>query len=156
MSTSRFPPVPDGLETGRISDIANRLNSSTIHFTRYLRAVRHSDGLTFDRRSLLSLLVFGGPQRMTEIARRELISVPAASRMVSALEDLELAERIPDPDDGRGVIVGATDRGRALMDTARAERVAALVESLAGLDNDDLDVLSRAAELMNQIATRAA
>jgi DNA-binding MarR family transcriptional regulator len=144
--------VPASLEANALSDIANRLNSSTIHFTRYLRSIRHSDELTIDRRSLLSLLVFGGPQRMSEIARRELISVPAASRMVSALEELGLVARSPDVEDGRVVIVRATERGIELMDVARAERVAVLVEALAELDADELAVLSRAADVMNGIA----
>ncbi len=152
MSRCSFPPVPAGMRDDRLHDVANRLNSSTIHFTRYLRSLRHSDDLTIDRRSLLSLLVFGGPQRMSEISRRELISLPAASRMVSSLEGSGLVERQPDPSDGRAVIVAATDAGQKLMDVARSERVGALAGRLERLSDNDLEVLSRAADIMNQLA----
>jgi DNA-binding MarR family transcriptional regulator len=149
---SVFPPIPAQLPDDLRHDVANRLNSSTIHFTRYLRNLRHSDDLTIDRRSLLSLLVFGGPQRMSEVARKELISLPAASRMVAAVENLGLVERLRDPSDGRAVIVAATDEGRRLMDTARAERVAALAARLQDLNDEQLAILSRAADLMNELA----
>lgn len=156
MSHTDFPPMPEGLDRDKLHDVANRLNSSTIHFTRYLRGLRHGDGLTLDRRSLLSLLVFGGPQRMTDIARRELVSLPAASRMVASLEDLGLVERQPDPTDGRAVLISASPAGRAQMDVARGERIEALAVHLAGISRSDLDVLSQAADIMNAIAMDAA
>jgi DNA-binding MarR family transcriptional regulator len=152
MSRFDFPPVPAGMRNDRLHDVANRLNSSTIHFTRYLRSLRHSDDLTIDRRSLLSLLVFGGPQRMSEISRRELISLPAASRMVSSLQELGLVERQSDPSDGRAVIVSATDAGQNLMDVARSERVGALAGRLQRLSSDDLELLGLAADIMNRLA----
>ncbi len=152
MSRSPFPPIPSGMENDKLHDVANRLNSSTLHFTRYLRTLRHSDDLTIDRRSLLSILVFVGPQRMTEIARRELVSLPAASRMVSSLEELGLVERQRDPSDGRAVVVSATERGRQVMELTRSERVGALVERLQRLSEAELDVLHRAAGMLSEIA----
>lgn len=156
MSRSDFPPIPDGMDRDKLHDVANRLNSSTIHFTRYLRSLPHSDGLTMDRRSLLSLLVFGGPQRMSDIARRELVLLPAASRMVSSLAELGLVERRPDASDGRVVVVAATAVGRDLMDVARGERIEVLAVRLAQLSDADLDALSRAAEIMNTVALDSA
>jgi len=57
--------------------------------------------------------------RPSELATRARITRQAVTKVVDELERLELVRRDPDPDDGRGVIVRYTDRGRAGLDIAR-------------------------------------
>ncbi|HXO08857.1 MAG TPA: MarR family transcriptional regulator [Solirubrobacteraceae bacterium] len=54
----------------------------------------------------------------------------AITKLVDELERLDLVRRDPDPDDGRGVIVRYTDRGRAVLAIAR-ERMLVLERGYA-------------------------
>jgi DNA-binding MarR family transcriptional regulator len=57
--------------------------------------------------------------RPGELAARARISRQAVTKIVDELEALDVVRRDPDPDDGRGVIVRYTDRGRAGLDIVR-------------------------------------
>ena len=46
-----------------------------------------------------------GPLRLSELARREAVSVPTMSRVLAALDEQGLVVRTPDPQDARGVLV---------------------------------------------------
>jgi DNA-binding MarR family transcriptional regulator len=57
--------------------------------------------------------------RPGELAARARITRQAVTKIVDELERLDVVHRDPDPDDGRGVIVRYTDRGRAGLDIVR-------------------------------------
>src|SRR3954464_15658557 len=57
--------------------------------------------------------------RPSELAMRAGITRQAVTKVVDELERLDVVRRDPDPDDGRGVIVRYTDRGRAGLDIVR-------------------------------------
>jgi DNA-binding MarR family transcriptional regulator len=69
----------------------------------------HGDEITPARQSLLSVIVFGGPVNVSELARAENVSVPAVTRMLDALEADGLAHREPSEDDRRAVNVLPTE-----------------------------------------------
>ena len=54
-----------------------------------------------------------GPIRLSELNRRVLLSQPALSRMVDRLVARGLVSREQDESDGRGVLLGLTEEGRA-------------------------------------------
>ncbi len=106
--------------------------------------MRHSDtwlvplGLTWETFSVIaSLRRAGEPFQMnpTELQRMSLLTSGAMTNRIDRVEALGLVERLPDPVDGRGVIVKLTTKGRALADQA----IAAHFEGLA----DVLGVLPR-------------
>jgi DNA-binding MarR family transcriptional regulator len=51
--------------------------------------------------------------RPSELAAHAGITRQAVTKVVDELERLDMVRRDPDPDDGRGVVVRYTDRGRA-------------------------------------------
>jgi DNA-binding MarR family transcriptional regulator len=53
------------------------------------------------------------PIRLSELNRRVLLSQPALSRMVDRLVERGLVQRDADQSDGRGVLLGLTEEGRA-------------------------------------------
>ena len=57
--------------------------------------------------------------RPGELAAHAGVTRQAITKLVDELERLDLVRRDPDPDDGRGVIVRYTDRGRAGVAIAR-------------------------------------
>ncbi len=132
--------------------IADRLHSAAIHLLRRLRRTDADAGLTGPQASALSVLVFGGPAKLTDLAAAEQVRAPTMSRLVSDLEVLGLVERRAAAGDRRAVLVAATDRGRALLDEARAARLGALTASVAQRTPEERALLATAAVLLAQIA----
>ena len=62
--------------------------------------------------------------RPSELAAHAGVTRQAITKLVDELEQLDLVRREPDPDDGRGVIVRYTDRGRAGVAIARKRMLA--------------------------------
>jgi len=70
-----------------------------------------ASGLTPERLSLLSVLVFAGPMPMSRLAAVEGVSAPAITRIVTALETDGLVIRRTVSEDRRRVEVVRHDRG---------------------------------------------
>jgi DNA-binding MarR family transcriptional regulator len=134
-----------------LESLASRLNSAAIHLVRRLRRADESLGVTPARLSALSVLVFGGPSRISDLAAAEQVAGPTMSKIVMGLEAAGLVSRRPDPDDRRAVILNATARGRSLMERGRAQRVDRLASELATLSAADLSTLNRAARILSAL-----
>ncbi|MEV5561090.1 MarR family transcriptional regulator [Nonomuraea wenchangensis] len=89
--------------------------------------------LSITAMSTLANLERLGPRRLTELAAIEGVTQPAMTRLVSRLEREAMAERLPDPDDGRVVLVAVTQHGRAELARRRAVQAKRLAELLAEL-----------------------
>lgn len=131
--------------------VADRLHSAAIHLLRSARREDPASGLSPARLSALSVVVYGGPLALGELAAAEQVRPPTMTRLVSALEEAGLVAREPDPADGRVTRVRATGEGRRLLDEGRRRRVAYLAERLAGLPPRDLDTLAAAGNLLLEL-----
>jgi DNA-binding MarR family transcriptional regulator len=89
-----------------------------------------------------------GPLSPSELADREQIKRPTATRIVRHLETAELVERIRDPEDGRASILSATGQGRAHLRRLRERKTAYLARRLAEMSAEDRRTLERAAALL--------
>jgi DNA-binding MarR family transcriptional regulator len=134
------------------TDVADALHSAAIHLLRRVRKEDDRTGISPGRLSALSVLVFGGPMRLTDLARAEHVKPPTMTRIVAALEADRLAQRKSDSSDARSVQIRATARGIRLMGEGRRRRVAKLAEALSAISRDDLAVLDRAAALIEQVS----
>jgi DNA-binding MarR family transcriptional regulator len=135
----------------RLVQAADGLHSLAIHL---LRAVRRGDaesGVTAPHLSALSVLVFGGPRTIGELAAAEQVRAPSMTRIVDNLERAGLAARERDPADGRVVRVRATDEGARILHEARARRVAALAARLGELSENELSALGRTTEVLERV-----
>lgn len=140
--------------SARATDVADRLHSAAIHLLRWLRREDERSGLSAPRLSALSVIVFGGPISIGELAAAEQVRPPTMTRLVAALESEGLVVREGDAADGRVTRVRATPKGRALLMAGRARRVSALADALGDLDAEDRIVLARAADLVERLANR--
>jgi DNA-binding MarR family transcriptional regulator len=138
--------------TLRPEDVADRLHSAAIHVLRVVRREDAATGLTAARLSALSVLVFGGPRTVGELAAAEQVRSPTMSRLVAELEAEGLVERRPSTDDRRAVTVTATAAGERILHEGRRRRVASLAERLEGMAAGDLEVLDHAAAMMEALA----
>ncbi|HKP74962.1 MAG TPA: MarR family transcriptional regulator, partial [Longimicrobiaceae bacterium] len=88
-------------EAERVERVADRLHSASIHLLRRVRRRDEESGITAPHLSALSVLVFGGPCTLGELAEAEQVRPPSITRIVRNLEAQGLVERAADPDDGR-------------------------------------------------------
>src|SRR6516162_10134356 len=134
-------------------ETADRLHSAAIHLLRRLRVRDSASGIGPAQLSALSVLVFGGPRSLGELARAEQVRPPTMSRIVSGLERSGLVER-KTTDDKRRVRLEATARGTRILEQGRQRRVQALAEGLAGLSESELQQAARLAELLEQLVRK--
>jgi len=127
------------------------LNSAAIHLLRRLRKEDRALGISAARLSALSVVVFGGPLTLGELAAAEDVTPPTMTRLVAALEAEGLIARASDPGDGRVVRVRATAKGRRVMERGRARRTESLAAQLAALSPDQLDTLEHATAILEAL-----
>jgi DNA-binding MarR family transcriptional regulator len=142
--------VPGAIAPAPVA-VADRLHSAAIHLLRRLRVADAATGLTAPRLSVLSVVVFGGPQTITSLAAAEQVRLPTMTRLVQGLERDRLVTCSPDPADRRRTIVRPTARGTKLLHEGRARRVEQLATQLARLNSTDVACLERAATLLESL-----
>ena len=130
--------------------MANELNTTAIHALRRARVSDPDSGLSPERLSVLSVLVYAGPRTMGDLANTEQVTRPAITRIVDALEEAGLVNREPSATDRRVVLVRATPAGRAILEDARRRRVETLAAVLEGTSADELERLSQALAIVRR------
>lgn len=137
-------------------DVADRLHSAAIHLLRNAAKPDVLSGQGPARLSALSVLVFGGPRTLGQLAAAERVKPPTMSRIVAGLKRAGLARIQADPKDARKIHISVTAKGERLLQEARRRRILALAKTLEGLEAEDLDTLSRAAEIIEGTLRRPA
>lgn len=131
--------------------LADRLHSAALHLLRRLRRVDEASGLSGPAASALSVLVFGGPQRMGDLARIEQVRPPTITRVVRELKARGLVRTAPDAADRRVRRVRATSTGHAVMQRGRSRRVRVLTSALGALDATEVAALERVVGALERI-----
>jgi DNA-binding MarR family transcriptional regulator len=133
------------------SELADRVHSAAIRLLRLLRREDPASGIGAARLSALSVLVFGGPRRLGELADLEQVRPATMSRIATGLERLGLATREPDPGDGRAHRLRATTRGREQLHRARRRRVRLLALRLQALDAGKRAALEQGTQVLEEL-----
>ncbi len=131
--------------------VADRLHSASILLLRRLRKVDVAAGHSPARLSALSVLVFGGPRTLGELAANEQVKPPTMSQIVRGMETAGLVRRRRVANDARAVRLEATARGRQILQRGRARRIELLADLMRGLTKESVGRLGDAAALMEQI-----
>ncbi|HEY0451509.1 MarR family transcriptional regulator [Actinophytocola sp.] len=134
------------------------VSSALEELTRLFRRLAPQGGLSLTAAATLASLDRRGPARLTELATQEGVSQPAMTQLITRLQDAGLAERLPDPEDGRVVRVHLTDAGRAKLAHRRAvrtERMASLLERLTDAEQRRLAAALPAIESLTRLAADA-
>jgi len=145
---------PSGLSREDIDrkgvELADLVHSTAIHLLRRLRVRDRESGVGPAQLSALSVLVFGGPKSLRELAEAEHVKPPTMSRIVSSLQRARLVRRHR-TEDGRRIRLEATPRGVTLMWEGRRRRVELLANALAELSQTERDRLRESAEVLQGI-----
>ena len=148
MPSRRSIPSPHSKINADVLMVADRLHSAAIHL---LRRVRQQDVVTGEgpaRLSALSVLVFGGPKTLGELAAAEQVKPPTMTRIAAGLARSRLAEITPDPHDARRMQIRATPKGTRLLQQARERRIAELASQLNRLPSAELATVGDAVEIL--------
>ncbi|HUA02693.1 MAG TPA: MarR family transcriptional regulator [Solirubrobacteraceae bacterium] len=94
------------------------------------------------------------PRRITELAAEERVTQPAITLLVNRLEERGWVKRVPDPSDRRAVLVSLTPVGSEVFEQLRAEYRALLHEEMAMLDDDEVETLAAAVEILDRLIAR--
>ncbi|WP_328604656.1 MarR family transcriptional regulator [Amycolatopsis sp. NBC_00345] len=132
--------------------LASRLRLAVVRLNRRLRAQRVGEDVTLTQVAALSTLYKCGALTPGQLAAKEGVQPPSMTRVIAALEEMGFVERRPHPTDGRQAIVELSEDGLAYVRKAISVREAWLDRQLAELGEEELEVLSRAAEIIDRMA----
>jgi DNA-binding MarR family transcriptional regulator len=133
-------------------EAADRLHSAAIHLLRRLRIRDRETGVGPAQLSALSVLVFGGPKSLAQLAEAEQVKAPTMSRIVAGLLRAKLVHRRTDKQDRRAVVIQATEKGTRIMQEGRRRRVEALAAAVRGLPQKEIAQLREAAQVMEHLS----
>ncbi len=130
--------------------VADRLHSAAIHLLRRLRVRDRESGIGPAQLSALSVLVFGGPRSLSELAEAEQVRPPTMSRIVVGLERTGLVRRHA-TEDGRRKRLEATGKGIKVLWKGRARRVESLAAALSSLSTPERLKLGELTAVLEQV-----
>jgi DNA-binding MarR family transcriptional regulator len=139
-------------EPADADSLAIDLRTAVMRTSRRLRVEATGEIITPGQYTVLALLNGNGPSTLRALADSEHVQAPSMTRIVNALADQGFVSRAANPDDGRQVRVEITDAGRAVLAEARNQRTAWLAQRVAGLSEEDRQILSRAAHIMQEMS----
>ncbi|GAA2815552.1 hypothetical protein GCM10010470_58770 [Saccharopolyspora taberi] len=99
--------------------------------------------------SLLLMVDEHGPLRGMDVADRTRLDKSTVSRQIATLVELDLLERVPDPDDGRARRIQLSELGRARLEQVRNQRRRHLHGQFASWTTQDLKDMARLLNKLN-------
>ncbi|HYJ54676.1 MAG TPA: MarR family transcriptional regulator [Mycobacterium sp.] len=142
-------PEPQARE---LASELQRVLSKVYSVLRHTGRTSTSGDLTLAQLSILLTLLDQGPIRMTDLAAHERVRTPTTTVAIRRLEKLGLVKRSRDPSDLRAVLVDITPEGLAQHRESLASRQAHLAALLSKLNEDELELLTKAIAPLERIA----
>jgi DNA-binding MarR family transcriptional regulator len=133
----------------QVEGIVDRINGLSRRFKRNLNDTVAEHGFAYQDWEVLGALRRGGPpfrRSAGELAKISELSSGAMTNRLDRLEEAGLVERLPDPNDRRGVLVGLTKAGQDAWKKstgAVAAREALIAGALNRREQEQLNTLLR-------------
>lgn len=122
---------------------ASRLRLALVRLSRRLRHLADA-GITPSQLSALATLDRLGPMPLRDLAAVERVGASTLTRIVAALEEEGLLERVTDPADRRCSLANVTPAGATLLGEARERGTRHLAERIDSLSAADAEALAAA------------
>jgi DNA-binding MarR family transcriptional regulator len=130
--------------------LAGRLRLAIARTARRLRQ-EAGGGLSPTLTAALAGIERHGPLTPSELATRERVQRPTATKLVARLEADGLVTRTADPEDGRSFLIAITPVGGERLRAIRTRKDAYLATRLRKLPADDRATLERAAGILERM-----
>jgi DNA-binding MarR family transcriptional regulator len=139
-----------GAVTATDAETAAQLRVVIARLARQLR--QHGPGdLTLSQWSALATVEQHAPLRIGDLADRERVSAPTATRLVAMLAEAGLLDRTSDPADRRSAYVALSQQGKEKLEWTRSVRTASLATRISELPDGDADRLRELLPLLEQL-----
>ena len=136
--------------TSSVSGLAVGLRLAVTRTARRLRQ-EAGGGLSPTLAAALATVERHGPLTPSELATRERVQRPTATKLIARLEAEGLVARTADPVDRRSSLIAASEAGRVLLADLRSRKDHYLEQRLRALDAADRATLARAADLLEHL-----
>jgi DNA-binding MarR family transcriptional regulator len=133
-------------------ELVTRLRGVISRLARQLNDTSTDEGLTPTQYSVLGLVRSRGPLGLAELASLEGLNPTMLSRVVRALDEKGLIQRLPDPSDLRAARVESTPRGVTVHGRIRDHRTQVLTECLEQLPEATAQALLSSVPAMEALA----
>jgi DNA-binding MarR family transcriptional regulator len=138
---------------GTRPDLAGHLRHTIVRAARRLRQEAGGE-LSPSLTAALSTVERHGPLTPSELASRERIQRPTATRVLARLGEEGLIERTADLYDRRSSLVAVTAKGSELLAELRTRKTAFLAERLETLEPEERATLEQAADILERVLER--
>ena len=139
---------------GPRNDTGSALRLAVLRLSRRLRQETAGSGeITPSQMSALTVLAKHGELTLGELAAIERIAPPSMTRIAARLEENGLLERRPDTSDRRVARVAISRTGQELLRQSRERGDAFMTARLAGLSEEERELLARAVPLLERLAS---
>lgn len=120
---------------------------------RLIRSIRqHSaGGLTPSQVSALAAIEELGPIRISDLASRESVGAPVATRVTTSLEDLGYIKRVQDAQDKRACLVELTSTGHKVLKNLWEERTIGINQRIQMLSKSEIAALNAALPILDKL-----
>jgi DNA-binding MarR family transcriptional regulator len=134
---------------------AVRLAGAAAKLIRWLRAADPAPRLTPAQASALAVIVHSDGITPSELAAWEEVKRPTVARTIAQLQALGLVTREPSESDGRAARLRASGKGLAWFREGALRSAQPLAAAMAQLDRTDVDRLTAALPVLEQLIERA-
>ncbi|MDP9101580.1 MAG: MarR family transcriptional regulator [Actinomycetota bacterium] len=143
--------MPTDVPTRTETELASALRLSVMRLARRLRAQRDNN-LSLNQVAALATVERHGPMTPGELADHEKVQPPSMTRILASLEAAGLLARTPHPTDGRQALLALSPSGAVLLREDRRRRDAWLARRMKELQPGELEVLAKAAAVLDRLA----
>jgi DNA-binding MarR family transcriptional regulator len=133
--------------TSSVSGLAAQLRVAVARTARRLRQ-EAGTGLSPTLQAAMATVQRHGPLTPSELAVRERVQRPTATKLIARLEAEGLVVRTADPQDRRSSLITSSAEGDEVLRVARTRKDVFLAERLRRLPAEDRATLARAAVLL--------
>ncbi len=148
-------PVDSKAMTAQVpAEMGGALRLAVLRLSRRLRQVASPGGVTLSQMSAMTVVARHGEVTLGELAALERVAPPSMTRIAARLEENGWLERRSDPGDRRVTRVALSQSGMELVEGNRRRGDAFISARMAGLSQDEIEILGRAIPILERIASQ--
>ncbi|MRX43077.1 MarR family winged helix-turn-helix transcriptional regulator [Agromyces kandeliae] len=134
-----------------LAEQSTEFRLAVMRLARRIRQERADAELSATQYAALAWTASEGPLTPGRLAELERVTPPSMNRTVNCLVESGLLVRESSPDDGRKVLLHATEAGHEIVRETRRRRDAWLAKRFATLSPDERDTLGAATDILRRL-----